>query len=351
MTIHLTGGAGGRTTSVHRAAHRAAEPTARRSRFGSDRQLTVRMVSVLFLLGLLYVAFVAALIVLLKSACAGGARRRGTALRPVLVLRPDRPVRDARPRGDPRGAAGAARRRRPAVRPGRHAQAPGRGRRHRRCRTPSPPAATRTTPCSASPPACSRRLDQEELEGVLAHELSHVAHRDVTVITIASFLGVLAGLLVRFALYSGCWRPRPPGQPEDRAGDRRGDGRLGRRLHDQLRADPGPVPLPGAGRRPLGGPAHRPPLGPGLGADQGQRGDRPDPGQDLRTAQTFNAFFFAPALSKGRSLPTSSHPPDAGAAAGGTGQGLRAAGRAGVVRRGSGLLFGASCRRCLRSGQ
>ena len=39
-----------------------------------------------------------------------------------------------------------------------------------------------------------RRLDERELEGVLAHELSHVAHRDVTVMTIASFLGVLAGL-------------------------------------------------------------------------------------------------------------------------------------------------------------
>jgi heat shock protein HtpX len=47
-----------------------------------------------------------------------------------------------------------------------------------------------------------RRLDPAELEGVLAHELSHVAHRDVAVITVASFLGVLAGLVVRFTLYS-----------------------------------------------------------------------------------------------------------------------------------------------------
>src|SRR5829696_1178635 len=43
-----------------------------------------------------------------------------------------------------------------------------------------------------------RRLDAEELEGVLSHELSHVAHRDVAVMTIASFLGVLAGLVTRF---------------------------------------------------------------------------------------------------------------------------------------------------------
>jgi heat shock protein HtpX len=42
-----------------------------------------------------------------------------------------------------------------------------------------------------------RRLDTEELEGVLSHELSHVAHKDVSVMTIASFLGVLAGLATR----------------------------------------------------------------------------------------------------------------------------------------------------------
>jgi len=40
-----------------------------------------------------------------------------------------------------------------------------------------------------------------ELEAVLAHEMSHVAHKDVAVMTIASFLGILAGLLVRFSYY------------------------------------------------------------------------------------------------------------------------------------------------------
>ncbi|MGH3383949.1 MAG: zinc metalloprotease HtpX [Nocardioidaceae bacterium] len=48
-----------------------------------------------------------------------------------------------------------------------------------------------------------RRIDAEELEGVLAHELSHVAHRDVAVMTIASFLGVVAGLITRWGLYFG----------------------------------------------------------------------------------------------------------------------------------------------------
>ena len=46
------------------------------------------------------------------------------------------------------------------------------------------------------------RLDTNELEGVLAHEMSHVAHKDVAVMTIASFLGIMAALLVRFAFYS-----------------------------------------------------------------------------------------------------------------------------------------------------
>src|ERR1700733_11671987 len=45
-------------------------------------------------------------------------------------------------------------------------------------------------------------LDDNELEAILAHELSHVAHKDVAVMTIASFLGIIAGLLVRFAFYS-----------------------------------------------------------------------------------------------------------------------------------------------------
>jgi heat shock protein HtpX len=47
-----------------------------------------------------------------------------------------------------------------------------------------------------------RRLEPDELEGVLAHELSHVAHKDVQVMTYASLLAIVAGLLVRFAFYS-----------------------------------------------------------------------------------------------------------------------------------------------------
>ena len=48
-----------------------------------------------------------------------------------------------------------------------------------------------------------RRLDGEELEGVLAHELAHVANRDVAVMTVASSLGLLAGFVTRWGLYFG----------------------------------------------------------------------------------------------------------------------------------------------------
>ncbi len=46
-----------------------------------------------------------------------------------------------------------------------------------------------------------QRLDGEELEGVLAHELSHVAHRDVLVMTVASSAGIVASMLTRGAQY------------------------------------------------------------------------------------------------------------------------------------------------------
>ncbi len=48
-----------------------------------------------------------------------------------------------------------------------------------------------------------RRLEPEEIEGVLAHELSHVLNRDVLIMTLASFFAMLAGVLTRFGLYAG----------------------------------------------------------------------------------------------------------------------------------------------------
>jgi heat shock protein HtpX len=48
-----------------------------------------------------------------------------------------------------------------------------------------------------------QRLEPREVEGVLAHELSHVANRDVLIMTLASFFAMLAGILTRFGLYGG----------------------------------------------------------------------------------------------------------------------------------------------------
>jgi heat shock protein HtpX len=50
-----------------------------------------------------------------------------------------------------------------------------------------------------------RRLEPKEVESVLAHELSHVANRDVLVMTVASFFALLAATLTRFGLYAGMW--------------------------------------------------------------------------------------------------------------------------------------------------
>jgi len=50
-----------------------------------------------------------------------------------------------------------------------------------------------------------RRLEPQEVESVLAHELSHVANRDVLVMTVASFFAMLAAMITRFGLYFGMW--------------------------------------------------------------------------------------------------------------------------------------------------
>src|SRR3954454_643179 len=47
------------------------------------------------------------------------------------------------------------------------------------------------------------RLEPREVEGVLAHELSHIANRDVLIMTLASFFAMLAAMLTRFGLYAG----------------------------------------------------------------------------------------------------------------------------------------------------
>jgi heat shock protein HtpX len=61
------------------------------------------------------------------------------------------------------------------------------------------------------------RLDEEELEGVLAHELSHIRNYDVRLMTWAAVLGgsiaLLANILLRSLWFSGGGRDRGGGNP------------------------------------------------------------------------------------------------------------------------------------------
>jgi len=157
-----------------------------------------------------------------------------------------------------------------------------------------------------------RRLDEPELEAVLAHELSHVAHRDVAVMTIASFLGILAGFVVRFGLYSGM------GGGFRRRSDQDNSGQvillvvlasalvyalsflLTRALsrYRELSADRSAAILTG---RPST-------LAAALVKVSGEMSRIPT--RDLRAAEPLNAFFFTPALARGFSLSSlfSTHP-------------------------------------------
>src|SRR6202451_1162855 len=46
-------------------------------------------------------------------------------------------------------------------------------------------------------------LEPAELEGVMAHELTHVINRDVMVMTLASFFATLAALIIQFSFFFG----------------------------------------------------------------------------------------------------------------------------------------------------
>jgi heat shock protein HtpX len=46
-------------------------------------------------------------------------------------------------------------------------------------------------------------LSPAELEGVMAHELTHIANRDVAIMTLASFFASLASMIVQFGFFFG----------------------------------------------------------------------------------------------------------------------------------------------------
>jgi heat shock protein HtpX len=47
------------------------------------------------------------------------------------------------------------------------------------------------------------RLTKPEIEGVLAHELSHIGNRDVAIMTVSSFFAMVAALLMRMGMFGG----------------------------------------------------------------------------------------------------------------------------------------------------
>jgi len=160
-----------------------------------------------------------------------------------------------------------------------------------------------------------RRLNESELEAVVAHELSHVAHRDVAVMTIASFVGILAGLVTRLALYAGMFGGFGGGGGDDEDNNTTivviavvvisalaygVSFVLLRALsrYRELSADRGAAVLTG---RPST-------LAAALVAISGEMGRIPT--RDLRAAEPYNAFFFTPAIASGFSLSSlfSTHP-------------------------------------------
>jgi len=56
-------------------------------------------------------------------------------------------------------------------------------------------------------------LEPHELEGVMAHELAHVKHRDVIIMTVASFFASIAAMVLQFGVLFGGGRDRDNGQP------------------------------------------------------------------------------------------------------------------------------------------
>jgi heat shock protein HtpX len=287
-----------------------------RTRFPADAGLTSRMLGTMFLLGLLYVVFVAVLIALLGRESlplilliAGGflfvqyffsdrialAAMRGRQVTPEQAPELHQMVDRLCALADmPKPRVAIADSDLP------NAFATGRNHKH-------------AVVCVTT--GILRRLSEPELEAVLSHELSHVAHRDVAVMTIASFLGILAGLVVRSSIYAGAY-----GGGWGRSNDR--DNNAGAVIllvvlasavvyaisfllirllsrYRELSADR-------AGAILIGRPSL---LASALVKITGDMGRIPT--RDLRAAEPLNAFFFAPAVAPGFSFSTlfATHPP------------------------------------------
>jgi heat shock protein HtpX len=185
-----------------------------KTRYAPDRGLTARMTLTMFLLGLVFVAFIAVLVLILGATnrvSSGGivffavllglglgvgsffySDKIALSTAQAQVVTPQDGPEAARLHGivDRLTALANMPKPRVAIAPSPMLNAFATGRN------------TKTSVLVVTTGMLRSNLDDRELEGVLAHELSHVAHKDVAVMTIASFIGIIAALLVRFAFYS-----------------------------------------------------------------------------------------------------------------------------------------------------
>jgi heat shock protein HtpX len=184
---------------------------AARTRYAPDRGLTVRMTATMFLLGLVFVVFVALIIglmakfhasaaaIVLVAVVFGGGSAVASLFFSDKIALAAAGARVVSPREAPElhgivdrlCALADMDKPRVAIAPARMPNAFATGRNSKN-----------SVLCVTDGLLYHSQLTQEELEGVLAHELSHVAHKDVQVMTYASLLAIVAGLLVRFAFYS-----------------------------------------------------------------------------------------------------------------------------------------------------
>jgi len=281
-----------------------------RTRYAPDRGLTARMTATMFLLGLVFVAFVAAIIgigaayhassagiALIAIVLAGGFAIGSLFYSDKIALRTAGAVEVSPNDGEmarklhgivdrvcaladmPKPRVAIARTDLP------NAFATGRN-------------ADKAVLCVTT--GLMNKLDDAELEGVIAHEMSHVAHKDVQVMTVASFLAIVAALLIRIAFYGELF-----GGGRGRGGNNQNAAIVMLALmavsivvyavsfllirmlsrYRELAADRSGAFLTGQPSA----------LKSALVKVTGDIGKIPS--RDLRTAEPLNAFFFAPAMS------------------------------------------------------
>jgi heat shock protein HtpX len=295
---------------------------AARTRYAPDRGLTARMTATMFLLGLVFVIFVALIIGIMSAYGAstgaivfvalifGGGMAIGSLFYSDKIALRTAGAREVTPEEAPRlhgivdrlCALADMPKPRVAIAPTGMPNAFATG------RNADKAVLVVTT-------GLMNKLDDAELEGVIAHEMSHVAHKDVQVMTIASFLAIVAALLIRIAFYGELF-----GGGRGRGGNNQNAAIVMLALmvvsivvyavsfllirllsrYRELAADRSGALLTGQPSA----------LASALVKVTGDIGKIPS--KDLRTAEPLNAFFFAPAmgLSSGASLSRifSTHP-------------------------------------------